>query len=107
MKRAIRPNQKTGAEMPKSAKPIAKRSNNVRRLTAESTPIATPNTSQSVAAPAISHQLRGLWLPAGKAQRGVAVRQLEEHEEGDEEHGQDDDDRPDEAACDVDQHRVR
>ena len=59
MKSAISPSQKTGAEIPNSAKPIAARSTTVRRLTAEMTPIATPNVSQIVAAPAISHSVRG------------------------------------------------
>ena len=39
---AIRPSQKTGAEMPKSAKPMAARSMIVRRLTAERTPMLMP-----------------------------------------------------------------
>ena len=59
MKSAISPSQKTGAEIPKSAKPIATRSTTVRRLTAEITPIATPTTSQMIAAPTISESVRG------------------------------------------------
>ena len=59
MKSAIRPSQKTGAEMPKSAKPIARRSTIVRRLIAETTPIRTPPTSQIIEAPAISESVRG------------------------------------------------
>ena len=59
MKSAIRPSQKTGAEMPKSAKPIARRSKIVRRLTAEMTPMLIPSRSQTTAAPTISESVRG------------------------------------------------
>ena len=59
MKSAIRPSQNTGAEMPKSAKPIAARSTIDRRLTAESTPMPTPTTSQMIAAPKISQSVLG------------------------------------------------
>ena len=59
MKSAIRPSQKTGAEMPKSAKPMARRSKTVRRLIAETTPIRTPPVSQSSEAPTISESVRG------------------------------------------------
>ena len=59
MKSAIRPSQKTGAEMPKSAKPIAMRSTTVRRLIAETTPIRTPPISQRIEAPRISESVRG------------------------------------------------
>ena len=59
MKSAISPSQKTGAEMPKSAKPIARAVDDGRRLTAERTPIATPNVSQMIAAPTISQSVRG------------------------------------------------
>ena len=59
MKSAISPSQKTGAEMPKSAKPITKRSANERRLMAETTPIRMPTVSQMMAAPMISESVRG------------------------------------------------
>ena len=59
MKSAIRPSQKTGAEIPNSTKPIAIRSVDARRLTAEMTPIETPTVSQIVAAPAIRSSVRG------------------------------------------------
>ena len=55
----MRPSQKTGAEMPKRAKPIATRSKTERRLTAEMTPIVIPSTSQMKAAPMISENVRG------------------------------------------------
>src|SRR3954467_3319098 len=61
----ISPSQNTGVEMPKSAKPIAKRSANERRRTAESTPTATPEDSQSTVAPAISSSVRGARAGAG------------------------------------------
>ncbi len=47
--------------------------------------------------------LRGRVL-AGKPQRGVARRQEVEDREGDREHTRDDNDRPDEPACDVEHH---
>ena len=59
MKSAISPSQKTGAEMPKSAKPIARRSTTVRRLIAETTPIRTPTVSQRIEAPTISEIVLG------------------------------------------------
>ncbi len=59
----MRPSQKTGAEIPKRANPIASRSMSVLRFTAESTPIAMPPISQIVAAPAISQSVRGArWI---------------------------------------------
>ena len=57
--RAMSPSQKTGADMPKSAKPIAARSTIDLRLTAESTPMPTPMTSHKVAAPKISQSVLG------------------------------------------------
>ena len=59
MKSAISPSQKTGAEMPKSANPMAKRSKTVRRLIAEMTPIRTPTDSHMIDAPTISENVRG------------------------------------------------
>ncbi len=46
--------------MPKSAKPIASRSQIVPRLSAERTPIETPMISQMVAAPTISESVLGV-----------------------------------------------
>jgi hypothetical protein len=45
--------------MPKRARPIAERSTQVRRLTAERTPIATPKVSQMTAAPKTSQSVLG------------------------------------------------
>ena len=59
MKSAIRPSQKTGAEMPKSAKPMAARSMIERRLTAEMTPMPMPMRARAMAAPPISESVRG------------------------------------------------
>src|SRR5690348_2274867 len=59
MKRPIRPSQNTGVEMPTRAKPIAVLSTSDLRFTAERTPIATPEKSQRMAAPAIRKRVRG------------------------------------------------
>ena len=59
MKSAINPSQKTGVEIPTSAKPMDNRSVADRRRTAERTPIPTPSTSQMIAAPAIRSSVRG------------------------------------------------
>ena len=162
MKSAIRPSQKTGVEMPKSAKPIATRSTIVRRLTAEITPIGDADdqpedrgaddqeerarralrrsgdwtetsrrrrSSRGPGQPYLSPMKKfltnlpnwtyhGLSRPrrwricamlavgralAGEAQRRIAGGQQVEDGERDREHARDDDDRPDESACDVEE----
>ncbi len=55
--------------------------------------------------PDLLQALLGRLLP-GEAHGGIARRQLEEDHEGDQQHDADDQDRPAEPACDVDQHRV-
>ena len=59
MNSAIRPSQKTGAEMPKSTKTIAILSVAVRRLMADITPTRTPTVSQRIDAPRISESVLG------------------------------------------------
>ena len=59
MKSPISPSQKTGAEMPNSANPMASRSTSVLRLIAEITPITMPAPSQMMDAPRISDSVRG------------------------------------------------
>ena len=60
MKSAISPSQNTGAETPKSAKPIANRSEAEPRRSAEITPIVTPMMTQMIAAPSASAIVRGM-----------------------------------------------
>ena len=59
MKSAMSPSQKTGAEMPKSANPIARRSQSEPGLRAERVPMATPTTTQMIAAPKARKSVRG------------------------------------------------
>jgi hypothetical protein len=55
----IRPVKKIGSDTPASATPIAVRSKNVPRRNAESTPIATPDNSQMMAAPTARDMVTG------------------------------------------------
>ena len=59
MKSAIRPSQKTGAEMPKSAKPIASQATSDPALDVETTPTTTPAASQIREGPSINDSVRG------------------------------------------------
>ena len=52
--RNISPSQKTGADTPKSANPMARRSPRERGRSAERTPIGMPSRSHTSAAPAAS-----------------------------------------------------
>ena len=54
--------KKIGSDTPASARPMEKRSNNVPRRSAETTPTATPPTSQSTAAPAANESVTGASL---------------------------------------------
>ena len=54
--------KKIGSDTPASATPIENRSKIVPRLSAETTPIATPPTSQSTAAPMASESVTGASL---------------------------------------------
>ena len=54
--------KKIGSDTPARAIPIENRSKRVPRLSAETTPIATPPTSQSIAAPMASEMVTGKLL---------------------------------------------